>query len=72
MSLLRQPAGCGSEGAIYFDQLEAFELIFKYNETIDIVNTSLGTVARTNELLNKFVSQLDDLNITLVGSAGNE
>ena len=65
-------AGCGSEGAIYFDQLEAFELIFKYNNTIDIVNTSLGTSARTNELFNKFVSQLDDLNITLVGSAGNE
>ncbi len=56
---------------IYYDQLDAFEIIFENNATIDIVNTSLGSGARTNELFNRFVAQLDDLNITLVGSAGN-
>ena len=67
-------AGCGEvdgQGVTYFDQLEAFEIIFEYNATIDIVNTSLGSGARTNELFNRFVAQLDDMNITLVGSAGN-
>ena len=67
-------AGCGEvdgQGVIYYDQLDAFEIIFENNATIDIVNTSLGSGARTNELFNRFVAQLDDLNITLVGSAGN-